>query len=302
MPPEETRQLIISNVALYRYAAEVSFRLIHQGDIGGLENVTVLFRTGAFATIRPARTPSWEGHRRYKIVISGFRSAAEAEREGRRLAQALLLFAISTDKGVRLEYHGEEPCRVLDRTRSGGFGIYAEGATFQSQELVLDELVDSFSQEILDRRLFLSMELYSASLLEMTDRTRFIMIVSALEPLVNQENYGPEISAFIESAMATLDATDGIPESIRRSLRGRLDQMHRESIRQALHRLCTVWFPNQPTLHARIERAYTLRSELLHNGAFSDPSIDLTGEIYQITAVLRSIYERETGRTLRYHR
>jgi hypothetical protein len=293
----QERALIIQYNPKRPYGAKITFQILHSASIGELDNVTLLLNNGAIATIQPGRNLSWEGGKRLNVALEGFRTATIAETEGLRFAQALLLTAISLNFGVRLNYHAQEPAVVFERFRSGGATISGELINGRSQPKVLDELIGAYTHPILDRTLLLSMELYCAAFLELNERARFVTVVSALEPLANQESLGPEVSAFVDEALAVLDKTQGLQDGVRASLRGRLSQLRQESVRQALLRLSASWFPQREDVRQRIDRAYALRSELLHEGRLLDPDVDITTEINLISSVLREIYEQASGRS-----
>lgn len=277
----------------------MTFQVLQSCSIGELDNVSVLLDSGAIATIQPARSNSWEGGRKFQVILDGFPTATVAETEGLRLAQALLLLAISLNFGLRLVYHAHEPALVYERFRAEGMSTWAEGVTGWPAQVVLDELVAASRSDLLDRALILSMELYCVALLEMNERARFVTVVSALEPLAKQQGLGGGVSVFVDTTLANLEGAVDIDKNLRTSLRGRVEQLRRESVRQALFRLSGSWFPSRTDVRQQIDRAYALRSELLHDGKLADPDVDLASETNKIINVLRSIYERASGRAFR---
>lgn len=114
-----------------------------------------------------------------------------------------------------------------------------------------------------------------------------------------QESLGSEVSAFVDGTIVALEQSEGIQGSIRASLKGRLNQLRNESVRQALLRLAGTWFPQRDDVRRRIDSAYALRSELLHEGALLDPDIDIAAEITQVSNILRAIFEQASGRSFR---
>jgi hypothetical protein len=296
---QQERALITRRDAKRPYGAKVTFQILHSASIGDLENVSVLLDSGAIAMIQPARSNSWEGGKKCQIILDGFPTATAAETEGLRLAQAMLLLAISLNFGLRLVYHARVPAIVYERFRPDGISVWGEGVAGWPASIVLEELVAAYSSNVLDRTLILSMELYCAALLEMNERARFVTVVSALEPLAQQESLGGCVSAFVDTTLTNLEAAVNIDPNLRVSLRCRVAQLRRESVRQALFRLSVSWFPSRADVRQQIDRAYALRSELLHNGTLADPDTDLASETNKIVNVLRSIYERVSGRSFR---
>jgi len=298
-PPPVEREIILARDHRRRYGARLTFRTLHPHHIGALANVTFLLPDGTIGRIRPDNRPSWEPGSGYELEVEGFATAAEAEEAGMRSAQALLLTALDLDFGVRLVYTNHHPAAVFDRTVSAGDAMAALGVTHWDESIVLERIVDGYQVPLGDRKLTMSMELLASSYLEVNDRTRFIMAVSALEPLATAQPLGPEIDAFVERIVADFRADAAIPAPIRASLEGRLNQLRRESIRQSLLRLCDRWFPGNRDAFQYIDYVYRLRSEILHEGAVTDPDILLSHELPKVRRHVRHIYEREYGRSFR---
>lgn len=298
-PPQIERQLILAGDQRRKYGARLTFQVQRSAYIGDLENVTLLLPEGTIVSIQPGRLLEWESGKRYEVELVGFPTASEAENAGMQLAQALLLCAVSLDFGLRLSYASHEPPSVYDRTVSTDLTMFAEGYTSWPQQIVLDEFFRAISTPVKDRRLLLSMELFAAAALESNDRARFVMAVSALEPLAEQADMGPEVSEAVDGLCRLLEAQESVPEHLRQSLRGRLLQLKRESVRQALKRLCGKWFPEEPTAWSTLDRAYALRSELLHEGRPNDLDILLHQETQAVGNYLRRIYQHEYGHIFR---
>jgi len=142
------------------------------------------------------------------------------------------------------------------------------------------------------------MELFVAAALESNDRARFVMAVSALEPLAAQQNLGPEVAKVIDDLSQALGHVTNLDSEIKESLRGRVLQLKRESVRQALKRLCGVWLPGDRAAWQKLDHAYALRSEMLHEGRPSDLDILLADETREISNLLRRIYQQAFDYTL----
>lgn len=298
-PPAEERKLILARDQRRKYGARLTFQVQRPENIGDLENVTLLLDDGSLARIEPGRVFAWEGARRYEIELTGYPTASDAEDAGMRLAQALLLTAVSLNFGLRLNYHSHEPPAIFDRTVSTGTPMIGEGVAVWPQEVVLKELATAMQQPLRDRRLLLSMELFVSAALESNDRAKFVMAVSALEPLATQVDLGPEVAQVIDELSKTLTSVSGISTEVKRSLSDRLRELKRESVRQALKRLCSQSMPGDTTAWQSIERAYTLRSELLHEGRPNDLDIVLAEETQVVSNLLRRIYQHKFSYQLR---
>lgn len=297
--PSIERNLILAQDQRRKYGVRLTFQVQRAAYIGNLENVTLLLLDGTIAKIRPDQLLDWEGGKRYVMEIVGFPTASEAEAAGMQMAQALLLSAISLDFGLRLGYHSHEPPTVFDRTVGAGMSMSGEIFSSWPQNVVLDELEKAIATPVRDRRRLLSMELFAAAALESNDRARFVMAVSALEPLAEQQAMGAEVSRAVDALCAQFDADPSIPADMQQSVRGRLLQLKRESVRQALKRRCKTWFPGDPTAWTNIDRVYGLRSELLHEGRPNDLDVLLDEETRTITKYLRRIYQQEYSYSLR---
>ena len=291
-PPTEERKLIVTRDQRRKYGARLVFQVQRSQYIGDLENVTLLIEDGTLARLEPADVLEWEGGRRYEVEVVGFPTASEAEEAGMKTAQALLLTAVSLNFGLRLNYHSHEPPTIFDRTISTG--MFGSGEAFSSwpQEVVLDELNKALRTPLKDRRLILSMELFVAAALESNDRARFVMAVSALEPLAAQADLGFDVACLVDDFAKTLDSSTAIPGDLKQSLRGRLLQLKQESVRQALKRLCAQWMPGDKVAWKRLDQAYALRSELLHEGRPNDLDILLADETIVVSNLLRRIYQQ----------
>ena len=114
----DERAVIFGKQEKRPYGARLEFQVLHGGLLGNMENVAVLFDSGAVASLAPTRQTSWEGGRRFELRLEGFSTAAAAETQGRQLSQAILWMAISLNYGLRLSYRTQEPAVVFERLKS----------------------------------------------------------------------------------------------------------------------------------------------------------------------------------------
>jgi hypothetical protein len=300
-PPALERQLILAKDHRRKYGVRLTFQVRRAAHIGELERVTLFLPDGSVATIQPDDAFDFEveGGKSYDLTVEGFPTASDAEAAGMQMVQALLLCAVSLDFGLRLSYMSHEPPTVFDRTLSAGMFGLATGYTSWPQDVVLSELWRAIETPLRDRRLLLSVELFASAALESNDRARFVMTVSALEPLAVQDALGPEVSDVVDSLAVELSTNASIPADLKDSLKGRLLQLKRESVRQALKRHCRRWFPDDLEARKRLDYAYGLRSELLHEGKPSDLDILLAEQTRTVSNYLRAIYEKEFGLSFR---
>lgn len=297
---QEERSVILGQPAKRPYGARVRIHVQNSGAIGDAEQVCIPLPTGAFVSMQPARTAPWEGGKKYVLTLEGFPTAASAEAAGRRLVQALLWTAVSTDSPLRLEYLSYEPASVFERNRSGGVTAEGFGEVVLSPAAVLGEIHDAYA--LLpepDEKLLLSMEIFCAARLESSQRAVFLAIVSALEPLARERSLGDNVAKFVGDCVICLGAS-GVPAELKASLEGRLRQLRNESIRQALRRLARATLPEQPNAAQAIDDAYALRSQIIHSGVPTDLDIDLENEARTISAIIRAMYSSVLKHKLRY--
>lgn len=299
-PPFVERQLIVAKDHRRKYGARLTFQIRRSAHIGDLERVSLLLPDGSLATIQPDEAFDFqvEGGKSYELTVEGFPTASDAEAAGMQMAQALLLCAVSLDFGLRLSYQSHEPPTVFDRTLSSGMYGFGTAYTSWPQDIVLSELWRAIETPLQNRRLLLSLELFASAALESNDRARFVMAVSALEPLAVQESLGSEVSIAVDKFVAELSENSNISAGLKDSLKGRLLQLKRESVRQALKRHCLRWFPNNPDAWKHLDHAYGLRSELLHEGRPTDLDLLLAEQTRTVSNYLRVIFEKEFGLSL----
>ena len=292
-PAPVERSLILSRDDRRRYGVRVVFHVEAIEHFGGMENVTILLPSGAIAVVSPARQTMAEPGIKLQMSIEGFATASKAEEMGLLASQSLLMTAVDRHFGLRLEYQTHEPGTVYDRLRAPGLTGLATLIRGQSPDLILTRIIDGFSRPVVDRRLFVSMELYAAALLEPSYRARFVMLVSALEPLAVQQDLGEPVNDFVVRAIAELEASPGIEEKSVQSLRGRLLLLRQESVRQALLRLFDKWFPCNRDARLALDRCYGLRSELLHEGKPRDPDTQFVQAANEIAGYISLIHRHE---------
>lgn len=296
--PTAERAIIFGNPEKRRYGARLAFQVLHVGNLGNIENATFLLDTGAVATLAPVRQPSWEGGRRFELKLEGFSTTTVAEEQGRRLSQAILWTAISLNHGLRLSYKTQEPVAIFDRTASAGNSMYAEATVSINPLVVQEQFRAGYAVPQVDSQSLLSMEIFCSSSLEASDRAAFLTAVSALEPLAEEHLLGASVDAFVDDCLALLRTAHSIDTQNRASLEGRINQLRRESIRQALRRSITGKLPDHPTAPELVNAAYALRSELIHDGRLADYDVDLATETRKISNLLRVFYARTLGLTL----
>jgi len=291
---------IVSRPEKRRYGTKLVFQVVEK-TLLGVEYVTILLDDGAYATLAPAQQASWEGGQRFSIIMEGFPTASLAEEHGRRLVQGLLWSSISLNFGVRLNYNTHEPTTVYDRLHTGGLSMWGEGRISYPPLRVIDSIRAGYIlPKLVDRTFLLSMEIFCASGLEASDRAKFLSMVSAIEPLANSENLGPSVDSFVDDCLSRLEECQGISADNRQSLRGRLNGLKKESIRQSIKRLIRTRIPEDCEAVAIIDKAYDLRSQLIHEGVPKDLDVDFSMEAQKIASILKKVYAKELDLTMEF--
>ena len=298
-PPQEERRLIVDNPIKRPFGAKARIHLRDGATIQSPEGVCVSLAGGQFLTLMPARKAPSEGGDKYSLKLEGFRTASEAEAAGRRLAQAVLWTAVSLNFSLRLEYNTFEPVVVFDRTMSKGFQMSGYGVAGWSLEKVLDELREAYaSLPEPSPRILLAMEIFAGAQLDAGDRSRFISLVSAFEPLADARSLGSEVNSFVDEVVVMLESTAAMPAAVRQSLKGRILQLRMESIRQAILRVVREALPKMPTASAIADEAYAVRSQMAHSGRPADFDLDLPALTRAAEGVLRALFSSLLSRPL----
>lgn len=277
--PHEQRRLIVEQPTRRPYGALIRVHVQNAAAFGLVEEIGILFSAGTFALLAPTRSAPSEGGRKYALRLEGFPTAASAEAAGRRLVQALLWMAVTTDVALRLDYRSYEPAAVFDRTRSEGIQSGGHGEVYYQPNAIFGEIKGAYDDlPEPDAGLLLSMEIFTGAQLEASDRARFLATVSALEPLATRQPLGVEVNRLVDTCIETLEGSHRISVDVRRSLDGRLRQLSMESVGQAIRRVIRATLPNRPDAVAVVDAAYALRSQIVHGGRPADLDVDLEQE------------------------
>lgn len=294
------RRLIRDEPARSPYAARVTFLIGDNVDLKIDGPVTLVTSYPRPIELRVAKRQPFGRFAPFKRFVAeaiGFNSAGTAEAEGLRLALAFLWAAASRHFPLYLDYSTVLPVTVYDRTsESGGLSVRAHGRV--TLNMGLASLIDQMDQVLerqdpIDRALLLSLELFAGARLELTERARFITLVSALEPLAEQQTLPDGVATLVGGFLSELGRTklptDDLngPNRLRQSLMGRIRSLKRESVRQAILRTVQELLPDDPETVAAVDEAYALRSQMLHEGG-NDPYLSKRSQ--KLTSILRRLY------------
>jgi hypothetical protein len=287
------------------YAAAVRFILRSDRDLKFEREVSLLVSNVEIIKLRdvPSKDSTEIHERTFEARVEGFTTASEAERAGLKLVLALLWTAVSRCIPMRLDYHTPLPCTVFDRTLPVPVRFTSEVTVQQRYGLsgIVPVMQQVWDVPEIDHQLLLSMELFASARLEVSDRARFVTLVSSLEPLAQTAEYPEAVISLVKRLTTEVTNADleSIPEeereSIRRSLLGRVHQLQFESIRHALLKTVRELLPGDTEALAVIDEAYGLRSEILHEGA-TDPYLDTKAAV--VEDVIRLMYAAKLNKPL----
>lgn len=229
----------------------------------------------------------------YRFTLEATETACEAEELGKRLACALLKVAIDRHWGLRLSWPDTPlPCRVIDRTASPGVTMQAFGSS--TSHLLLSDFASEL-QRIFKKllkapyRLLLSMELCASSKFEADNRTRLVLLVSALEALAEQKELGGEVDELITTLTPLVEDSAIEDQSLKNSLLGQVRNLKRESSRRAIKRkLHEAGLSDQEL--AFIEETYSARSKVVHEGRRVPELGNMNAELDRLITI---VYSRE---------
>ena len=178
---------------------------------------------------------------------------------------------------VRNDIHGIDVYEHVEKLK---FVSVSGKATVGKHSL---RLIDTFQREYLSSRQLtekevLASEIYASSFFDVSSRSRFITLVTAVEALLEPLKRSDKVEALVEELKATTQKSK-IDEPTRESMIGSLERLRHQSIRQAGRTLADRLIPNEffdGQLSADFfTRCYDLRSQILHRGKIEDDSVDM---------------------------
>lgn len=292
---------ILGKPHVYSWSTKVDFIL---NSVGGFkdvdaDSVRVPWQENLILTLdRQDIHPNLEGAGAtgYRFTLEAAETACEAEELGKRLAFALLKVAIDRQWGIRLSWPDTPlPCRVIDRTVSNG--VTMRGFASITGHLTLADFAlaiqENFNKLIkAPYRLLLSMELCASSKFEADNRAKLILLVSALETLAEQQEFGGEIENLISDLVSIVSSSSIEDESLKNSILGQIRNLKRESSRRAIKRkLHEAGLSGQEL--AFVEEAYSARSKVVHEGRRVP---ELTVMLAKLDRIITKVYSHEIKR------
>jgi len=287
---EKEREVIAAYPNRRPYGAKFVFLLEKHTDFNIDGECIFLVSPEVHLRIKPKESVHDNGSG-WEIFVEGFSTAGEAEQIGLKVVLGFLWSAIQGHYSARLLYHTPLPCVVYNRTQSQRKAT-SSLMTFSTSRGInnifepLDIVVSS--NKAVDPRLLVALEIFASARLETTERARFVGIVSAIEPIAIQETYEDEKLNTLLSEFKQLLENSGVEQSLKSSVRGRIEQLKLESVSRAIRRLVKDTLPDDPDAKDIIEESYGLRSKILHEGL---TDADLQEKSREAEETIRKILE-----------
>lgn len=243
--------------------------------------------------------------RRLQVRGALYSSEEEAAAAGRRWRDWItLIFAsvnVGADFGDRAATGGATSVALKEASQAAGCQVYNDIhglMTFPDDPSVLflhfgpvaamvssphSRLVEALNRvqsatAALTTRQRLAYDLFSASLSEINADARFVMLMMAVETLVDQQPRSPGATSLVDSFLAEVKQAD-LPAAEIASLTGALRYLRNESINQSGRRIAATlegrtYQDEDPVTF--FKRCYALRSDLVH-GAVPRPDRSVVG-------------------------
>lgn len=297
--------MIVDSINRRPYGAKLSVllddstRMILDGEACLLTDTDYIIKVRPIQSQATGQVDTASGFRAWDIFVEGFATAGEAEKKGLEIAFGILWGAISERYSVRLQYQTPLPCVVYDRNRQGsGVFVTVSGRLIRGKPLasIATAIEEGLSSQARgNEKLLLAMELFASAKQESTERSRFIGLVSSLEPLAEQQNYTGEVSGMIDRFKDQIKELKLLPH-IESSLLGRTASLSTESISSAIRRVVKETLPDDSEALRIIEDAYNLRSRILHDGT---TDADLNQKSREVETIVRRVIASRAALNLR---
>jgi hypothetical protein len=178
---------------------------------------------------------------------------------------------------VRNDIHGIDVYEHVEKLKFVSFNAEAKLGKDPNK------LIDTFKREYIKNRVFtekqlLASEIYASSFFDVSARSRFITLVTAVEALLKPLKRSDDVEALVKGFKDKTQQSIA-DKSTRASLIGSLEWLKYQSIGQAGRELSQQLLPNE-SFDGRasadfFNRCYDLRSQILHYGAISGGREDI---------------------------
>jgi hypothetical protein len=178
---------------------------------------------------------------------------------------------------IRDDVHGVDVFAHRENQRF--FKINMSASVGKSSTTFVEMVAKHFSQPLdLSEKQVVAGELYCSSFFDVSFRSRFITLVTAIEALIETQPRTREAVDLVDQLVNAVIAAN-IDEATRSAIKGSLQWLRRESIGQGGRRLTSDLLSGREYDARQPEKffsfCYELRSEILHDGRVHDQSIDI---------------------------
>lgn len=237
-------------------------------------------RGGPFFSIEEARAAAektkhallyWSVEQRLGIDLGDGRQRSIVTKAGLALLQEQFQFPIRNDTHGIDVYERVDNIKFVSLNADFHVGKHPGG------------LVQSFEREfVCARRLtdkqILASEIYSASFFDVSHRSRFITLVTAVEALLEPVRRSESVQALIGN-MEFITRESAIDESTKEAIVSNLQWLRDDSIGESGRTLSRRLLPDRRydnrSSWAFFTLCYNLRSQMLHRGKVEDPKLDM---------------------------
>ena len=244
-------------------------------------------------------------HARAAVLGGSYASEYQARNAAEKSKRALLYWAIEQRLGIDFG-DGKQKSVVTNeglampqkqygyplRNDMHGIDVYEHVeklrfVKFDAKETVgkyPPKLIDTFQREYLNSRQLtekqlLASEIYASSFFDVSARSRFITLVTAIEALLEPLKRSDEVQALVTELKATTQQQSMIDEPTKASIVGSLGRVRYQSIGQAGRTLARRLLPDEffdgQSSVDFFTRCYDLRSQILHRGTIPEESVDI---------------------------
>lgn len=289
------------------YQFRLRFNMLKGDHINSEQEELELLQTQEGQTIRlraGSRGTPISASSEIAILGGPYSSPEEATQAATRARESVVVWALRERLGVDFgdgilrsfitdfgKKHYERELGHPVRNDRLGIDVYEsqEGLLFGSREIgvALGKNAETFFKQMrqtlsaplgLSEKQMLAAELYSASFFDVSFRSRFITLVTAVEALLDAPLRSNEIQGFVNDAKAKANALVADPAT-RQAVVSSLEWLRNDSIGQTGRALAERLLVNLEydglSAGKFFSHCYRLRSEIVHNGKTSDPTIDL---------------------------
>lgn len=288
------KEEIISNKDKYPYITKLKF-VLEKSNKFDIYLPSFIFGDKLiceFKEIKGKINQTWE------VTLFAFETKEEAERMGPKMVLAILWNAVTHRYGVRLAYTTPPPYDVVDRrpggsTSSGELLIDITRNYDNLEQTIRDVMSSTIEINKINKKMLLSMELFTSARLETTEPSRFIGLIMSLEALAEQIKYDEKIRNRIKTLKKKLDSYRSIDSKTKSSIGNRLlNDLSKESITQSIVNLIEKHLPDENGAVKKIKEAYDIRSKLVHKGT---TDADLPKMNDEVREIIRKLYASKLG-------